>query len=265
MAALSADRNYRTRSTARSFPMKMAASAIVYQGGLVAVGATGYGAAASTTAGVRVMGWATAQTDNTGGADGALLAQVAAGASIKLDNDGTNPVSQADVGRLCFVKDDHTVQTGAGGSSVIAGRVDSLDADGGVWVFVDDIVGGIDGKAVDTVADNNTNAGVPLVHVFNIADAATGDHDIVINEKFEVLDVTVIKNGAGAGNTVQIKNGATAISDAIAAAVDKTVTRAGTIDYGNNVISAGGTLRATVTRAAGSGAMKVIVTGRKAA
>jgi hypothetical protein len=98
-----------------------------------------------------------------------------------------------------------------------------------------------------------------------IADAATADYDLVLKEKFQVTDVIVRKTGAGAGNTVQIKNGANAISDAIVAAVDKTVTRAGTLDPAQEVVAAGGTLRCTVTRAAGSGAVQVTVLGRKVA
>jgi hypothetical protein len=88
---------------------------------------------------------------------------------------------------------------------------------------------------------------------------ATDDYDIFLDDTIEVLDVVVIKNGAGAGNTLQLKNGANAITDAIAAAVDKAVTRAGTIDRAQSTIPAGGTMRFTVSRAAGTGAMKVLV------
>lgn len=98
---------------------------------------------------------------------------------------------------------------------------------------------------------------------FAIPDAATQDYDIVVDVKFEVVEVIVRKDGAGAGNTVQIKNGATAITDAIAAAVDKAVTRVGTIDAGSahNVVLAGQPLRCTATKAAGSMACLVTVLG----
>lgn len=269
MAALTADRMAKTRSDVRSFFAKMAANAVGYQKGLAAVNATGYAKAASSTPGERVIGYYASQADNTGGADGAIGAHIQTGA-IKLDNDGTNPVTQADVGRFCYVKDDHTVQSATGaGSAPVAGRVDQIDADGGVWVNVDDAIGQISGKGVDYIPDNNTGAGIPVVHEFVIADAATADYDLQIEEKFEVIDVIVRKSGAGAGNTVQIKNVVagvgTAITDAIAAAVDKTVTRAGTIDPAQEVVLAGNKLRASVTRAAGSGAMKVTVLGRKVA
>lgn len=112
------------------------------------------------------------------------------------------------------------------------------------------------------VADNNTAPGSLVVHTFLVPDAVTGDIDIIVTDKIEVLNVECVKrNGAGAGNTMQIKNAATAISDAIACAVDDTVTRASTIvdGAGTNVINAGGTLRLTATRAAGTRDCRVTV------
>jgi hypothetical protein len=111
-----------------------------------------------------------------------------------------------------------------------------------------------------TYANNGTLAGMPVIYTFAVPDAATSDIDIVVNDKIEVLDVICRKDsGAGAGNTMQIKNGATAISDAIACAVDKTITRAGTIDVASNTIAAGGTLRLTATKAAGTRTATVTV------
>jgi hypothetical protein len=264
MAALTTDRMASTRSLGRSFAAKLAATAVGYQFGLASVNATGYAKPSGTTAGERVIGWFAAQADNSAGADGAISQQIQTGL-IKLDNDATNPVTQADVGRIVFVKDDHTVQNGAGGSSVVAGRLEGIDADGGCWVYVDDVIGGFDAKAVDVMPDNSTVGGIEINHVFQIADAADADYDIVLKEKFQVLDVVVRKVGAGAGNTVTIKNAGNAITDAIAAITDKAITRAGTIDPAQDTIAAGGTLRASVHRAAGSGQMQVTVTGRKVA
>lgn len=91
--------------------------------------------------------------------------------------------------------------------------------------------------------------------------SVTADFDVVVDEKIEVIDVICRKDGAGAANTITVKNTATAITDAIAFATDKAVTRAGTIDTASNVIAAGGTLRVTATRAAGTvvGLVTVIV------
>lgn len=95
-----------------------------------------------------------------------------------------------------------------------------------------------------------------------ITDAATGDVDFTLLEKFEVVRVDCIKrNGAGAGNTMQVKNGATAITNAIAVAVDDTLTSSGTIDDAQSTIAAGGTLRVTATRAAGTRNCQIFVYG----
>lgn len=120
-----------------------------------------------------------------------------------------------------------------------------------------------------TVVKNSTNprptvqqlahlAGQPIELELDIADVASDDYDVAVDESLELVDVTVIKNGASAGGTLTVKNGATAITDAIVAAVDKVVTRVGTIDRAQSTIPAGGTLRFSVNRGAGSGAMKVI-------
>jgi hypothetical protein len=266
MAALTQDRKALTAWTGRVLSLPVAANAIPYQYGLVSENATGYAKAASATVGERVMGWSTGKVDNTGGADGAISVQVETGV-ILMDNDATNPVAQADVGRLCFIKDDHTVQNGLGGSSVVAGRVERVEARG-VWIYVAPEIGGVSGAAIDAIPDNNTTGGVEIEHVFVIANTgANSDNDLAIKENFEVTDIIVRKQGAGAGNTVQIKKShnavVTVISDAIVAAVDKAVTRAGTIDPAQEVLVAGDILRATVAFAAGSTQMKVIVKGRK--
>ena len=93
-----------------------------------------------------------------------------------------------------------------------------------------------------------------------VPDAATSNIDLVMTEKVEIVDVIIRKDAAGAANTIQLKTGAgTAITDAIAAAVDKAVTRVGTIDTATNVIAAGATLRIATTRAAGSMLCTVLV------
>jgi hypothetical protein len=62
---------------------------------------------------------------------------------------------------------------------------------------------------------------------------------------------------------VTVKNGATAITDAIACATDDAVTRAGSIvdGAGTNVIAAAGTLRLSCTRAAGTRNSQVFIYG----
>lgn len=109
-------------------------------------------------------------------------------------------------------------------------------------------------------ATGNAVPGLLVAIEVQVPDAATSNIDITVNDKVEVLDMSVRKDGgAGAGNTMQLFNGATAITDAVAAAVDKTMTRAGTIDVAQNTINAGSVLRLTATRAAGTRTCTVVI------
>jgi hypothetical protein len=113
------------------------------------------------------------------------------------------------------------------------------------------------------VASSNVVAAVEFQHVFEIADAATADYDIVCTHKIEITDVVVIKTGAaGVAVTAQVKNGGTAITDAMDIAVaDKTIVRPATIDDAQNVIAAAGTLRVSIVRTTSGGGCKVICRG----
>lgn len=100
------------------------------------------------------------------------------------------------------------------------------------------------GANVDTVADANVIGGIPVL--FRItANALTGDVDVVSTHKIRVLDVWCVATAAGgAADTIIVKNGATAITNAIDMNVsDKVVVRAGTIDDAQHEIAAAGTLR----------------------
>jgi hypothetical protein len=119
----------------------------------------------------------------------------------------------------------------------------------------------LSGVAVDnaTTATLATGATVSTI-VFLLPDAATTTYSFTVQEKMEIVDAWNIKDVAGAANTIQLKNGAaTAISDAMAAAVDKAVTHCATLDKATRVLAAGATLQITNTRAAGSAAAAVFV------
>lgn len=111
------------------------------------------------------------------------------------------------------------------------------------------------------VAAGTTTPGVLTCIPVVTSGSVTADFTVTLAEKFEVLDVICRKDVAGAANTITVKNGSTAITDAIVFAVDKVVTRAGTIDTAQNVIAANGTLTVTATRAAGTVAGLVTVVG----
>jgi hypothetical protein len=103
-------------------------------------------------------------------------------------------------------------------------------------------------------------SGAVVVIPIDIPDAATATYSYTNPEKLEVIEVEVIKDTAGAGNTIQLKTaGGTAISDAIAAAVDKTKTLSGTLDKAQRTLAASAGFQITATRAAGSMACQVFI------
>lgn len=97
-----------------------------------------------------------------------------------------------------------------------------------------------------TVADAAVQGGVPIVFRLALTSGANGDQDIVVTPKVRVIDAWLVMKGAGtAGCLVTVKNGATAISNAldVSASLDKALVRFSAIDDAQHEISAGGTLR----------------------
>ncbi|HAZ4831200.1 hypothetical protein [Citrobacter freundii] len=119
-------------------PQPMAAATVIYGGHMVAVNATGFavpasaGAAASTQTVLGVSdGWA----DNTGGADGDALVIIRRGRGFLFANSSADPVTQAEVGKNCYVVDSVTVaKTSDTDKRPYAGKVAGIEADG-VWVY----------------------------------------------------------------------------------------------------------------------------------
>lgn len=115
---------------ARNLSLPVAAGATIYEGALVALNATGYAQPAAQATGLTAIGRAEAFADNSGGADGAISVQVRRGAFL-WENDPTtaNAVTQALVGKSCYILDDSTVTAVADGSSE-AGKVLGITDDG---------------------------------------------------------------------------------------------------------------------------------------
>jgi hypothetical protein len=91
-----------------------------------------------------------------------------------------------------------------------------------------------------------------------VGDAATGD--VLVSPlccQVRVIDVVVLKTAAagGAANTIQVKNGASPITDAISINIaDQAIARPTTIDDAFHDILAGGTITVTRTKAGGNAA-----------
>lgn len=126
----------------RNTPMKdgelvgvpVAANAKIFGGAIVAANASGFGAPGSTATTLTYLGRADGFVDNTGGADGAKTVQVRRKKVFKFANAAADLVTQADLGKTCYIVDDQTVaKTNGANTRSAAGKVVGVDADG-VWV-----------------------------------------------------------------------------------------------------------------------------------
>lgn len=117
------------------------------------------------------------------------------------------------------------------------------------------------GTVVGNTADAPVIGGIPVIFPIATAGGATANTDVTSTHKIRIVDVWVVNTGLGtAGDTIQIFNGASAITDAIDInKADETVTRAGTIDDVQAVIAAAGTLRVTETDGGGADSPSTIV------
>ncbi|WP_215782019.1 hypothetical protein [Paludibacterium sp. B53371] len=113
----------------------VAAGVKIPAGTIVVANASGFGAPGATATTLAYLGMADAAIDNSAGADGAVGVPVRRGKAFKFANDGTDPVTQASLGRPCFIVDNQTVaKTNGTNTRSQAGIVVAVDADG-VWVL----------------------------------------------------------------------------------------------------------------------------------
>lgn len=117
--------------TAIAFAIGLAAAAHVYQGSLVAINQAGNLVPASADASLHVVGVAEEEQDNTDGAAGDLSLAPRRGAFYFTNSGTTDAITDADIGRVCYVVDDTTVaRTSNGGARPIAGVVAGVDSFG---------------------------------------------------------------------------------------------------------------------------------------
>lgn len=125
----------------RALPVK--ANTKLFKGGLVVADA-GYAAPGRTATGLKAAGVALVDWDNltatvggTGGGAGAITATVAPGVFKFLNSTSGDLIAQSDVFTICYIVDDQTVaKTSNSSARSIAGIVEGVDSDGGVWVSV---------------------------------------------------------------------------------------------------------------------------------
>lgn len=133
MAALTADRNTPSQS-AKRVGVPVAAGVKCFAGGLAVANANGFAAPGSTATTLTYLGRFAEAVDNTAGGNGAKTVLVDRKEAYLFDNAAGDLITQADLGKVCYVVDDQTVaKTNGGNTRSAAGKVVGVDADG-VWV-----------------------------------------------------------------------------------------------------------------------------------
>lgn len=133
--ALTADRNTPMKD-GELIPVPVAASKKIFAGSLVAANATGYATPGATATTLTYLGRAEEYVDNSAGADGDKTVMVRRGKAFKFKNSAGDAVTQAELGKTCYIVDDETVsKSNAGGNTQsAAGKVVGVETDG-VWVL----------------------------------------------------------------------------------------------------------------------------------
>lgn len=221
--ALAADRNTNMKD-GELIPVPVATNVKIFAGALVAANATGYATPGAVSAALTYLGRAEEYMDNTGGADGAKTVLVRRAKAFKWKNSGADAVTQASLGKTCYIVDDETVaKTSANGTRSPAGIVVGVDADG-IWV----------GRA--TSGELSASAALDFAPIAAAASA----------------DLTIAVPGAAVGDTVELglpaAPAAGLIFNAFVSAADTVTVRASNIT-GLAVDAAAATYRATVHKA----------------
>ncbi len=135
MAALTSDRNTEY-SLGDLLSIPVAAGACIYAGALVCADADGYAVPAADAAGLIFQGVATAQADNTAGADGDLSVVVRRRGRYRYAYQGA--LSQAALGGRVYAVDDQTVDAADDVTNDVAvGVIDKAEGAGECWVSID--------------------------------------------------------------------------------------------------------------------------------
>lgn len=119
--ALTEDRNTIMKDGETLNP-EVAASTKIYGGSIVARNSSGYAVPGSDAAGLKVMGRAEEQIDNTSGANGDETIEVRRKKAFVFKNSSTNAVTIAHVGTDIYVEDDETVSSSGGTNNIVAGK-----------------------------------------------------------------------------------------------------------------------------------------------
>lgn len=133
MAALTEARVETREREGRLIVVPVKANVVIFAGALVVANA-GFAAPATNAANLVALGRAEVTVDNTGRVDGAQSIEIKRGV-FKFENDLADLVTQLELGKKVFIKDDQTVKKTGGAGFSEAGKVLAVDSDG-VWIEV---------------------------------------------------------------------------------------------------------------------------------
>ena len=134
MTATTSDRNTPHRGV-ELIAVPVAAGAVIPAGVLVVASATGFATNGSTATGLTYLGRSEEAVDNADGGDGDVILQVRRGVQFKWGNLAADPVTQASLGKVCYIADNQTVAATSGSNTRSqAGTVMGVESDG-VWVL----------------------------------------------------------------------------------------------------------------------------------
>lgn len=140
MSATTIDRNTAQKLIARivADDALLAATTTIPAGVLVGANANGELINAADAANVVVLGRAPRRMVNAAGAAAKTSPKAYVEAGVfKFATSGGDALTAADLGRDVFLLDNQTVVKTAGTvNTIVAGKLDSIDPDGGVWVRV---------------------------------------------------------------------------------------------------------------------------------
>jgi hypothetical protein len=183
------------------------------------------------------------RTATTGGAAGAINGRAVPGCR-KLQNSGTDPVAQADVGNDCFIVDDSTIaKTDGGGTRSRGGKIVQVDTDG---VFVEVVN---TGTAIATVIGSTLN-------------------NLGYHQPVRCVFPTNFAGAVVAGVLTATANGALATQDGVAPAVgDRVLVAAQTTAADNGIYTVtslgGASAKAVLTRASDAATGAAITPGER--
>lgn len=134
MTAATKDRDT-TRHGGASFGQPVKANTILLAGIIVGFDSTGFLVAGVTSTTFKASGINQSYVDNTGGADGAVKAEVRRGVFALENSASTDQITNADYGATAYVVDNQTVaKTNGSNTRSAAGVIRGIDENGKVLV-----------------------------------------------------------------------------------------------------------------------------------